>query len=63
MQQNLIDKIYCELDMIRITSQMSNLALQNELKNIRANSFELIFQDIEKRCWQISEWVEQLQNT
>jgi hypothetical protein len=59
MQQNLTDKIIFELDMIRIMSKLSVFAIQNESKETENDSFELIFEDIEKRCWNISEWFEE----
>jgi len=63
MQQNLTQKIYQELDMIRLLSRMSGFAIHNEAQNIEQNHFEMIFEDIEKRCWQISEFVEILENS
>jgi hypothetical protein len=62
MQQNLIDNTIYELDMIRILSRFSIFSLINDSKEIERGSFELIFEDIEKRCWQISENIEKLQN-
>ncbi|OGI22875.1 MAG: hypothetical protein A2287_10350 [Candidatus Melainabacteria bacterium RIFOXYA12_FULL_32_12] len=58
MQQNLTDKIYQELDMIRLLSKMSHFAIQSEAENIDQDSFMLVFEDIEKRCWQVSELIE-----
>ncbi|OGI02608.1 MAG: hypothetical protein A2104_10510 [Candidatus Melainabacteria bacterium GWF2_32_7] len=60
MQQNLTDKIYQELDMIRLLSKMSCFAIQSEAENIDQDSFMLVFEDIEKRCWQVSELTEKL---
>ena len=62
MQQNLTQKIYQELDMIRLMSRMSGFAIQYEAKNLGQDSFKLVFEDIEKRCWQISEFVEEWDN-
>lgn len=62
MQQNLTDKIICELDMIRTMSRLSIFAIQNESKETENDSLELIFKDIEKRCWNISEYVEKSEN-
>ena len=62
MQQNLTKKIYDELDMIRLLSRMSGFAIKNEAQNIEQDSFMLVFDDIEKRCWQISEFVEEWEN-
>jgi hypothetical protein len=39
-------------------SKLSVFAIQNESKETENDSFELIFEDIEKRCWNISEYVE-----
>ncbi|OGI00380.1 MAG: hypothetical protein A2287_09270 [Candidatus Melainabacteria bacterium RIFOXYA12_FULL_32_12] len=62
MKQNLINKIYYELDMIRLLSKMSCFVIQNEAENIKQDDFQLIFEDIEKRCWQISEFVENIES-
>ena len=63
MQQNLTGKICQELDMIRILSKLSCCAIQNEAENIEQDSFILVFEDIEERCWQISEFIEKLANS
>lgn len=60
MQQNLMHKIYCELDMIRILSRLSICAIQNDSVDSKNDSFEFIFKEIENRCWKISEEVEKL---
>ncbi|OGI01152.1 MAG: hypothetical protein A2Y25_08965 [Candidatus Melainabacteria bacterium GWF2_37_15] len=63
MQQNLTDKIYLELDMIRFLSRITRFAITNKTENLQEDSLPLVFDDIEKRCWQISEMVEKLDNT
>jgi len=59
MQQNLIDKIYYELDMIRLLSRMSKFVVTNNDEIIKEDGFNLIFKDIENRCWHISEFIEE----
>lgn len=61
MNQGLTDKIYYELDMIRILSKMSGYVIINESEDIGNDKFKLIFEDIEKRCWLISEYVENME--
>lgn len=60
MQQNLIEKIISELDIIRTMSRLSIFAIKNDSKELENDIFGLIFEDIEKRCWNISEFIEQL---
>jgi len=62
MQQNLTDKIYNELDMIRLLSRISKFVVSSDNEVIKEDSFNLIFKDIENRCWQIAEWVEEMCN-
>lgn len=58
--EDLIHEVYCELDMIRILSKLSTYALRNEFEDLKNGSFELIFEDIEKRCNNISELTEKI---
>jgi len=60
MQQNLTVKIYNELDMIRLLSRMSKFVVSNDKEIIKEDDFNLIFKDIENRCWQVTEWVEEM---
>ena len=61
-------KIYKQLDIIRTISEMAILAVLNtEYKNhpeyeIQNHQYELIFKDIIKHSWKISEQVEKLAN-
>lgn len=62
MQQNLMENIITELDMIRIMTRLCVFAIQNDSKETERGSLEFIFEDIEKRCWNISEYVEKSEN-
>lgn len=62
MQQNLIKKIYLDLDMIRIMAKLAIVAIKNDSEKIGEDVLEYIFEDTEKRCWNISENVEKLEN-
>jgi hypothetical protein len=62
MQQNLTDEIYLELEIIRIMSRLSVFAIENESEDVGETHLRSIFQDIEKRCWNLSECVEKLEN-
>jgi len=63
MQQNLIQEIYSELDMVRIMSRMSVFAIETESKEAANDSLKLIFKDIEKRTWNVSEFLEKIENS
>jgi hypothetical protein len=59
-KQDLEIEIYYELDMIRVLSRITGFAAENGINNLDEDSYSLVFKDIEKRCWEISEKVEQL---
>lgn len=58
IEENFKDEIIYELDMIRILSRLSTCAINNDSDDSKNDSLELIFDDIEKRCWKISEYIE-----
>ncbi len=58
MKQNLTDKICEELELIGFLSKISALAILYESENLPSDKFVLIFEDIEKRCLQLSEYFE-----
>jgi hypothetical protein len=58
MNQSLTDKIYYELEIIRILSRLSVFAVENESVDAKNYSLKYIFEDIEKRCWVVSEYLE-----
>ncbi len=60
MQDELINKIYYQLDMFRILSKLCIFAIKNDSDNINYNDYMLIFQYIEDKSWLVSEWVEKL---
>jgi hypothetical protein len=60
MEENITNEIVQELDMIRILSKMSKCVIINEFENINYSHFKLVFEDIEKRCWNISDLVEKI---
>ena len=60
-KEDIICEIYYKLDMIRLLSRMSAFAMKNDEKNLGADSIELIFKEIEGKCWQISELAEKLE--
>ncbi len=62
MKQNLTDKIYQEIETVRFLSKLSALAILYESESLPCDSFALIFEDIERRCLQVSELVEKLEN-
>ena len=61
-EETLTEKIILELDMIRTMSRLTVFAIQNDSEETERGSIEGIFEDIEKRCWNISELVEKIEN-
>ena len=61
-EETLTEKIVLELDMIRTMSKLIVFAIENDSKETETGSIELVFEDIEKRCWNISEFVEKIEN-
>lgn len=77
-EETLRDKIVYELDMIRIMSKMSRNSINDDLeiisndtdkslceklKTIEYDNIEVIFEDIIKRCWKISEFLHEITTT
>lgn len=63
MQQNLmIDKIYSEIDMIRMMAVLFEFAIVNDFNNTKSDSFSYIFKDIESRCFNIAKYLDEMEN-
>lgn len=62
--EDLAMKIYEELDIIRIISNLSGYFIKNNTDNLTENDFykfEMLFQDFCKRCDKISQLTEQME--
>lgn len=61
-KQDIAIEIYYELDTIRFMTKLCKLAIEHEDgPKLEIHNLDVVFRDIYKRSWQISEMVEKLE--